>query len=73
MTTEDTKHYLALGGDMHGRVVTELSDEYQPLEHMAATGSGPFRHYYVAYHDSYDLANTLNDIEASGFRPHRVE
>ncbi|EPZ7239207.1 hypothetical protein ACXQAU_002766 [Citrobacter freundii] len=73
MTTEENKRYLALGGEMHGRVVTELSDEYQPLEHMAATGNGPFRHYSVACHDSYDRSQTLNDIETSGFRPHRVE
>ncbi|GAB0972693.1 hypothetical protein [Escherichia coli] len=73
MTTEETKHYLALGGEMHGKVISDLSDEYQPLEHMAATGNGPFRHYHVACHDTYDRSNTLRDIEAHGFRPHRVE
>ncbi|RZM88580.1 MULTISPECIES: hypothetical protein [unclassified Escherichia] len=73
MATEETKRYLALGGEMHGSVVTELSDEYQPLDHMAATGNGPFRHYSIACHDSYDRSKTLNDIEASGFHTHRVE
>ncbi len=73
MTTEEATRYLALGGELHGRVVSDLNDEYQTLDHMAATGSGPFRHYHIACHETYDRSNTLRDIEANGFRPHRVE
>lgn len=73
MPNEEVKHYLLLGGSLHGRALTVLDDDYQPLEHMTATGSGPFRHYLVAYHNSYDLGNTLRDIESFGFRPHRIE
>ncbi|HEJ9267210.1 TPA: hypothetical protein SMM07_000540 [Klebsiella oxytoca] len=73
MTIEERRGYLVLGGEMHGRVVSELSDEYQPLDYMAATGSGPFRHYNVAFHVTYDRSNTLRDIEAHGFQAYRVE
>ncbi len=73
MPNEETQHYLLLGGSLHGRCVTDLNVSYQPLVHMSATGSGPFRHYLVAYHNSYELGNTLRDIGSFGFRPHRIE
>lgn len=73
MPNEEVQHYLLLGGPLHGTSVTDINDDYNCATYMGAIGSGPFRHYLVAYHDSYEKGNTLQDIESFGFQPHRIE
>lgn len=73
MPNDDISQYLALGSELHGTLLTSTHDGYENTIHMVQAGSGPFKHYRVAYHSSYDRINTKSDIETLGFQAHYVE
>lgn len=73
--TEASVEFLFLGGDHHGERSHDdhderLSDGYSLNVHMIPMGNGPFKHYRLALHETYDgvIASDIQDCKFTHFK-----
>lgn len=75
--TEEPVEYLFLGGDHQGERSHDdhderLSDGYSLNIHMIQIGDGPFKHFRLAIHETYD-GEIARDIRDCNFPHFKVE